>query len=73
MKDGGVPLPLDGLVEECAEEDEQKHVEDAQYYTLLRVNPHHYSESVTSTTFVKDDIQYRLRYFGHLCVSFCPC
>ena len=25
-----VPLPLDGLVEECAEDDEEQHVEDAQ-------------------------------------------
>ena len=25
-----VPLPLDGLVEECAEDDEEEHVEDAQ-------------------------------------------
>ena len=35
MRDDGVvfpevPLPLDGLVEECAEDDEEQHVEDAQ-------------------------------------------
>ena len=30
VRDDGVSLPLDGLVEECAEDDEEQHVEDAQ-------------------------------------------
>ena len=32
-----VPLPLDGLVEEGAEDDEEEHVEDAQYGQTARL------------------------------------